>query len=106
VNKRAAFKARGQLRKASKLLSIVDRNVRLMGVPQLAGKRGVAALEVFGLREWRALARQHGIVIPSRDVIPIILRLVAERGDAPALRQLELRKTSAPVATTRKRESA
>lgn len=30
MNKRAAFKARGQLRKASKLLSIVDRNIRLM----------------------------------------------------------------------------
>lgn len=106
MNKRAAFKARGQLRKASKLLSIVDRNVRLMGgVPRLAGKRGVAALEVFGIREWRALARQHGIVIPSRDVIPIILRLVAERGDAPAPRQLELRKTTPLPLREPKREA-
>lgn len=108
MSRSAEYKRRGQLRKASKLLSIVDRNVRMMGVPRLAGKRGVAALEVFGLREWRALARQHGIVIPSRDVIPVILRLVAERGDVAtaAPQQLRLRKTSAPVAPARKLETA
>lgn len=103
---RAEFKALAQRRKASKLLSIVDRNVRLMGMPRLAGQRGVAALEVFGIREWRALARQHGIVLPSRDVIPIILQLVADRGVASSPRQLTLRKTTGPMGPGRKRESA
>lgn len=102
---RKALIARRQLAKASKLLSIVDKHVRFTGMPMLAGKRGVAALEVFGVREWRALARQNGIVPTSKDVIPLILELVEERGTpVPPPRQMTLRK----VAETplRRRESA
>jgi hypothetical protein len=104
VNRKALI-ARRQLSKASKLLSIVDENVRFTGMPMLAGKRGVAALEVFGIREWRALARQHGIVPPSKDVIPLILKLVEERGGPAAFpRQLTLRKVAG--APSSRRESA
>lgn len=108
MTKRETIIARKQLAKASKLLSILDRSALLIGMPRLAGKRGVAALEVFRLRDWAVMARQKGIVPPSAECVAMLHRLVEERG-APVAQpqQMPLRKTTpAPFPAVRKRESA
>lgn len=99
--------AAAQLVKAQRLIAIMDANARHVGMPPLAGQRGVLALEVFRLRDWGALARQHGIVPPSKEVVALILRLVDARAQ-PVVQhgQMPLRKTTPAPFAASKRESA
>lgn len=80
-----------RLRKVMALLTIIDRNARHCGMPELAGTRGVETLRPLSARDWGALAREANVHPPSASTIALLLETVAARGKATEAREpLEL----------------
>jgi hypothetical protein len=74
-----AFEEAARSKKAIALLVALDRNAAFVGMPPLAGDRGVETVRMLKAPDWKALAREAGVNPPSKATIELIVEAVEAR---------------------------